>query len=526
MKKMNNKGFAISTLLYGLLLVAFMIVSLLMSLMSTNRKNTSTLVRKIEEELNRYSETATELTSTDTPQEFIVPYGKAGWYKIELWGAGNSLNTTDYGQGTYTSGIIYLEENQHLYFYIGKQRAVPSPKKGEGLIAVGNHSDNDYITYASSEMSTDVRLESGARNDSASLKSRIMIASGGNGGQSYISGYAGTNSIKQNGTLANSPMHYSNLYFTNGLMLPASNSGAGMAKIALVSTTTPANNNNSLNSVIRIQDCIDVSGTSSYEHWSEIQAISGGKNIALNKTATLDNGSVISGVTDGKLNQLPSGSSTTGHRCITVNLNGAYNLEEIAIFHKMAPHYTSYAKEQVTVTHANGIMETVLSWSDRRQAQVESTEGIRISSKDITSTIIPGKYYIQSITYPASFVSAVAGNAQSELFSGSLKQTWVIEPNSGAYSIINSEDGFALQSTDDYLYAGNNVVTSKKYNGKYWETWQLIKLGNGYYKLQLYQPGVGALCLEAGNSTSTANLALGSCSDNPRHYFKLISADY
>ena len=88
MKKLNNKGFAISTLIYGLMLVAFVVVALLMSIMSTNRKNTSTLIKKIEEELNRYSQTATEITSTDGAQEFIVPYGQAGWYKIELWGAG------------------------------------------------------------------------------------------------------------------------------------------------------------------------------------------------------------------------------------------------------------------------------------------------------------------------------------------------------------------------------------------------------------------------------------------------------
>ena len=59
MKKMNNKGFAITTLLYGLMSVAFLIMTLLMGIMSQNRQNTSTLVDKIEEELNRYGETET-----------------------------------------------------------------------------------------------------------------------------------------------------------------------------------------------------------------------------------------------------------------------------------------------------------------------------------------------------------------------------------------------------------------------------------------------------------------------------------
>ena len=86
MKKMNNKGFAISSLLYGLLLVAFLVVAVLMSVMASNRKNTSTLINKIEEDLNRHSLTVTEFEYTDDVQEYIVPHGKAGWYKIELWG--------------------------------------------------------------------------------------------------------------------------------------------------------------------------------------------------------------------------------------------------------------------------------------------------------------------------------------------------------------------------------------------------------------------------------------------------------
>ena len=46
MKKMNNKGFAITTLLYGLMSVGFLIMTLLMGIMSQNRQNTATLVKK------------------------------------------------------------------------------------------------------------------------------------------------------------------------------------------------------------------------------------------------------------------------------------------------------------------------------------------------------------------------------------------------------------------------------------------------------------------------------------------------
>ena len=123
MRKLNNKGFAVSTVLYGLLIMLTLIVILLMSHMSNNRKNTSTLVKKVEEELNRFSETTANFDQSNDGQEYIVPYGKAGWYKIELWGAsgGGYDATTTNGRGAYTSGIIYLEENAHLYFYLGGQ---------------------------------------------------------------------------------------------------------------------------------------------------------------------------------------------------------------------------------------------------------------------------------------------------------------------------------------------------------------------------------------------------------------------
>lgn len=107
MKKMNNKGFAISSLLYGLLVVGFLTITLLMSSLSINRKNTKILIEQIEEELGRYGKTKAEFSSSTQPQQFIVPYSKAGFYKIELWHSGK-----------YASAILELSENQHLNFYV------------------------------------------------------------------------------------------------------------------------------------------------------------------------------------------------------------------------------------------------------------------------------------------------------------------------------------------------------------------------------------------------------------------------
>lgn len=300
MKKMNNKGFAVSTVLYSLLIMVTLVVTLLISHMSNNRINSSTLVKKIEDELNRFSNTATEFSqNAEEGQEFIVPYGKAGWYKIELWGAAGAgaASSSEDGNGAYTSGIVYLEENDYLYFYIGKQASSSSTSGGfnggGGAAANGRGGGG----------ATDVRLENGGVNDTTSLRSRIMVAAGGagknssgtaggaggtlvgkkedgtpgsatqtsgnqfgigatatgnnggggggyyggavnQGGSSYIAGYAGVNSIASDGTHTgklihehydedNEMMRY--FYFINGFMVAGVNSGNGKARIELIS---------------------------------------------------------------------------------------------------------------------------------------------------------------------------------------------------------------------------------------------------------------------------------------------------
>ncbi len=184
MKLKNNKGFAISTLLYGLSIMGFLIVIILMSLMSSNRVNTSSFVSEVEDELNRFSLTENNFqstTSTDGSQEYYVPYGQAGWYKIELWGAaGGNKGSYHGGYGAYTSGLIYLEENTHLYFYIGT--------RGNGTTGGKNNAGNGNSTTAGGGGATDVRLISGSYRDLNSMKSRIMVAAGGGGATSSANG--------------------------------------------------------------------------------------------------------------------------------------------------------------------------------------------------------------------------------------------------------------------------------------------------------------------------------------------------
>lgn len=193
--KLNNKGFAISTVLYSLLIMVFLIVTLMMGIMASNRKSNRNLVETIEEELNRYNENATNFAFKDgtsgeaVSQTYTVPSGQSGWYKIELWGASGGSTTSETGvvraggKGAYTSGLIYLAENDEVYFYIGGTTTNSSGGANGGGAGAGKGMGGGG--------STDVRIKSGEWNDDKSLRTRLMVAAGGGGAEGFKEGATG-----------------------------------------------------------------------------------------------------------------------------------------------------------------------------------------------------------------------------------------------------------------------------------------------------------------------------------------------
>ena len=87
MIKLNNKGFAISTLLYSMIILVMMIVMIMLSIMATTRKTSKELSETIEQELNGYAKEEAEFSGIGT-FSYIIP--KDGWYKIEIWNAAAS----------------------------------------------------------------------------------------------------------------------------------------------------------------------------------------------------------------------------------------------------------------------------------------------------------------------------------------------------------------------------------------------------------------------------------------------------
>lgn len=187
--KLNNKGFAISSVLYSLLIMVFLVVTLMMGIMASNRKSTHKLVDTVEEELNRYGLSSTEIGYKDNSgnaeaQEYIAL--QSGWYKIELWGAAGGSTTAQTGgkqikggKGAYTTGLIYLRKDEKLYFYIG---GTTSSYKG----GTNGGGDGGTETGMGGGGATDVRY-------GTELETRIMVAAGGGGADSFGKGSVGGN---------------------------------------------------------------------------------------------------------------------------------------------------------------------------------------------------------------------------------------------------------------------------------------------------------------------------------------------
>ena len=383
---------------------------------------------------------------TGKPEEYTVP--RDGYYYIEMAGAqGGSLVSTNTqygksigGKGAKTSGYIYLEANEKIYFYVGGEGSTSTSNEYiEGGYNGGGkgHSVSAVYPGASGGEATDVRLTSDSWNNTKSLISRIMVAAGGggaslssnkysdgaagggllgekprytsvalygttnsggqadttltnngtsgtfavggnggadatggggagyyggagasqgsainpggSGGSSYISGYAGVNSVKELTTIThtNETLHYSGKYFIDGKMYEDNNSGNGYAKISYVDTK-PKRRNAKLNNVRYVKDCIGYNSDGNRNYWVEVEAIKDGVNIAKGKTVNASSSAAsehpFSVITDGIVSSSNYATPTTSstNYCITIDLEKEYDLDEVAVFHTYGAERSMY----------------------------------------------------------------------------------------------------------------------------------------------------------------------------------------
>lgn len=215
----------------------------------------------------------------------------------------------------------------------------------------------------------------------STVTSACTYYEGGAGGSSYISGYAGVNSVANNTTITHTKetLHYSGKYFIGGKIVEGQNDGDGYAKIQYVDIK-PKRKNSTLNNVRYIKNCHSYNSGANSNIWDEIQAIKDGVNLAKGKTVT---GSIAehashpySIMVDGDIHyeQYARPSSYGADRCVTVDLGSTYDLDEVAVWNHF--HSTrSFYNNVTSVSSDNSTWKTLID-----DVTYETSNGHRVNA--------------------------------------------------------------------------------------------------------------------------------------------------
>ena len=201
---------------------------------------------------------------------------------------------------------------------------------------------------------------------------------GGIGGSSYISGYAGVNSVENKTTIThtNDTMHYSDKYFIAGNIIEGQNDGNGYAKITYVKEK-PTPKTTQLNDVRYIKDCTNYSTSNNYNIWTEIQAMKDGVNIAKGKTVTSTYAELSSRpyslISDGDITHSKWSRAETqaNNQCVIVDLGDTYDLDEVVSW-----NYFGYSR--VYYNHYTYVSSDNSSWTKiSDESNIETSNGRR-----------------------------------------------------------------------------------------------------------------------------------------------------
>ena len=512
MKKLNNKGFAISVVIYGLSVMSILILSIIMATMSSTRATTKELANDIEADLVSYSRVEVGY-HVGNGQTYYVRDNQAGWYKIELWGADGGASG---GLGAYTSGIVHLDDRETLEFDVpqsggGSTRVYLSGSTNPIMIAGGGGSsegaDGGTLVGYNNDMHSiggQINTASYVNSDFSLLEGQTLIgtkdsyatgyASASSGGynsngeyigigvgnKSYISGYGGCNPSQQGGK-----------YFVDGMMMAGVNQGDGYAKVERVlletqETPTLEKKNAKLNTGIKyIRDCI----SDSTSKW-DISAMSKGEDEAA-----------------------LHGTTTISGKCKTVTLDKEYSLDEVAVFHDPGKDHLNHTIEVKGTTGSWMFLKNKSSLT--QLSETETPAGIHISAYQFDSSEkIPdsGNYYLLPVLSENKVVTAHEDPKQSpnpiviDYLKSKKVQKWSIEKidksNRNFWSTEEKNQGtikydeYKIVELSSYkalkVYADENKVKNQisanmafnKYTRNDPQMWKITAVGNGTYIIE------------------------------------------
>ena len=192
MKHLNKKGFAISTMLYAMVMLVSLILFLLIGLQSFEYRSTSEFSDSIADELNDLVDSS---VANHTPTgEFDYTGGiqtytasVTGLYKLEVWGAeGGSSGSCSGGKGGYSTVTVPLNKNEVLFIGVGGAGSGTNTHTNQtgGYNGGGSATaDSDANTrQASGGGATHIAKQDGSLASLGSSQNSILVVAGGGGG--------------------------------------------------------------------------------------------------------------------------------------------------------------------------------------------------------------------------------------------------------------------------------------------------------------------------------------------------------
>ena len=541
MKRLNNKGFAITTIVYGLAIMSTMILTLVMSSLATTRRDNNNLSKEIELELNRFSKTSVIYEAADIGQEYIVPEGEAGWYRIELWGAQGG--GTNGGLGAYTSGIIKLEEGDLIYFVVGKQGTdstgggstdvrlenidTPSSEETRIMVAAGGGKQpgaagGTLVGYNGAMLAPggkinvkgDYDLESGSTllgftttNPMGTSTFTQTGTPGGNvdssnvggegyftstdenyGGISFISGYAGSKAFVK-GTLINNAKY--TYHRKEGATYEATGKDYYFVDGIMYPGVKSGDGQAKIEKIVSAETHTELPRVN-----TKLNGVSAVRDCVSTSSPSTNIRSIAVSVGGSTMTGSLTNDGSSGTRvCKTLYLSGNYNVDEVAVYHD--PGY-DYIEHTIEVSNTSGWQTIKGKAASYNVSETETTTGVHISAyqPDFT-TAIPksGNYYLLPVTAEGKVVSGFSSSddranpIQINSLVGEIRQKWSIEelnekiakPGVTEYKIVELTRYNALTIYKDENMEGNQLIVSSFNNLARNEPsiWKVTPMGDG-----------------------------------------------
>ena len=244
--KLNNKGFAISGILYSMLILVITLMFLVLGILAGRR----TTLNKIGQEAKASIEdrihvklvctsidfsTSQEFSYTGSEEKFTAQAGT--YYLIQAWGgAGAKVGSYSGGNGAYASAIYMSDSSQILYINVGAGGDailnLNSSTYNGGGAPNNSGTNNSGAGGGATSIATRSGLLSTLNGSTTDKNSIILVAAGGGGAGSDVNGGYGGNLTTSGSSMKGST------YGAKGATATAGGTSKGYTKSSWLSSTT------------------------------------------------------------------------------------------------------------------------------------------------------------------------------------------------------------------------------------------------------------------------------------------------